>query len=139
MNQGKTSFLSGYRYYAPPQQRHTTLRGRFGKEAKLFRSHTSTDLYEELPAREEELRYLQFLEDVTTDILLNGFYSNKKLESVFQRHMTSRCDLSEVKMRTILEDVRRHLNGGSRELDFSICYTGELHAGILLSPHSPAL
>ncbi|MBN3304334.1 SPAT7 protein, partial [Amia calva] len=28
MNQGKTSFLSGYRYYAPPQQRHTTLRGR---------------------------------------------------------------------------------------------------------------
>ncbi|CDQ56787.1 unnamed protein product [Oncorhynchus mykiss] len=49
---------------------------------------------------EEDGKYLQFLEDVTSDILRYGFYSDSVLESVFSWQMTWRHDLSQVSAKT---------------------------------------
>ncbi|GCB79443.1 hypothetical protein scyTo_0016958 [Scyliorhinus torazame] len=46
---------------------------------------------------EDEMKYLQFLKEVTDDILIRGYHSNKILENVFQTHIErSKYHLSEV-------------------------------------------
>ena len=37
--------------------------------------------------REEELRYLEFVTDVTNDVLNRGIYTNSVLKQVFQSHV----------------------------------------------------
>ncbi|XP_041106550.1 spermatogenesis-associated protein 7-like isoform X2 [Polyodon spathula] len=154
LKKASKSFLSKYRYYAPPKKVTPKSANRpadvpqlqFKRSQKLhhdqeygeslwgFRSSRSAPAKRELPPREEELRYLQFLEGVTSDILLRGCYSNKILESIFQKHIDRRkYDLNEVKMRNILEDLKRHLNSTSCQLDFSISYTGEHRCGVPLA------
>jgi spermatogenesis-associated protein 7 len=39
---------------------------------------------------ETELLYLQFISDVTTDILTRGIYSNQALQLLFQSHVEKR-------------------------------------------------
>ncbi|KAK1171431.1 spermatogenesis-associated protein 7-like, partial [Acipenser oxyrinchus oxyrinchus] len=157
LKKASKSFLSKYRYYAPPKKvtpksadrpadvpqlqfkRYQSSRSlhddqEYEKSLWGFRSYRSAPPKRELIAREEELRYLQFLEGVTSDILLRGCYSNKILEGIFQKHIDRRrYDLNEVKMRNILEDLKRHLNSTSCQLDFSISYTGEHRCGVPLA------
>uniref|UniRef100_W5MPI3 Spermatogenesis associated 7 n=1 Tax=Lepisosteus oculatus TaxID=7918 RepID=W5MPI3_LEPOC len=59
-------------------------------------------------AEEEELRYLEFIADVTNEILTMGLYSNRVLERVFERHFEmNKHRLDNDKMRHLL-DVLRH-------------------------------
>ncbi|XP_020311111.1 spermatogenesis-associated protein 7 isoform X1 [Oncorhynchus kisutch] len=131
------SFLSQYRYYTPPpgQKKGQTERKKHPSSSqntsggschghkypaqwsmKYSATNTGADQAgregeeKEGDEEEEEGKYLQFLEDVTNDILRYGFYSDSVLESVFSWQMTWRHDLSQVKMRRLTEELRASLN-----------------------------
>ncbi|KAF4084221.1 hypothetical protein AMELA_G00126130 [Ameiurus melas] len=60
--------------------------------------------------REEELMYLEFIADVTNEIILRGIYSDRVLERVFERHIEmNKHRLSEDKMRHLLEALQNDL------------------------------
>ncbi|XP_078086678.1 spermatogenesis-associated protein 7 homolog [Mustelus asterias] len=78
---------------------------------KVCRSST---VKSKLMARENELKYLQFLKEVTDDILIRGYHSNKILENVFQAHINrSKHHLSEDKLKNILQNLRNELQTDS--------------------------
>ncbi|KAI4905459.1 hypothetical protein NFI96_028092, partial [Prochilodus magdalenae] len=61
-------------------------------------------------SREEELMYLEFITDVTNEIIERGIYSDRVLERVFERHIDmNRHRLDEVKMRHLLDVLRNDL------------------------------
>ncbi|XP_077195355.1 spermatogenesis-associated protein 7 homolog isoform X2 [Paroedura picta] len=154
------SFLSKYRCYNSPQRKKTFLSdkqlhenpGKFpraleneclGSYADYFMQHpvkkhqeTSVSLQALLQAKEEELQYLQFLKEITNDILIRSCYQNKALGDVFQRHVRSRrCDLDEVKMQRIFRALEKDLNNHINLPDPSISYLGlECRSGHLIAP-----
>ncbi|KAJ8411840.1 hypothetical protein AAFF_G00154780 [Aldrovandia affinis] len=67
-------------------------------------------LVKKATAEEEELMYLEFITDVTNDILSRGLYSNRVMERVFVRQMDmNKHRLDEGKMRHLLEVLRKDL------------------------------
>ncbi|NWI61374.1 SPAT7 protein, partial [Calyptomena viridis] len=63
--------------------------------------------------REEELRYLTFLEDVTNEILSLGLFSNRVLEQLFECHIEeNKNHLDEAKMRYMLDALKADLGCG---------------------------
>ncbi|XP_038616777.1 LOW QUALITY PROTEIN: spermatogenesis-associated protein 7 homolog [Tachyglossus aculeatus] len=85
---------------------------------------TSNSLHSALLEKEEELKYLQFLQDVTNDILMKGCFHNQAFHSVFQTHIRiRRSDLDEVKMKKVLEQLKDELTISSRDEDGSqLCW-----------------
>ncbi|KAG2467150.1 SPAT7 protein, partial [Polypterus senegalus] len=146
-------FLSNYRYYTPPKRGSLSPVNRSTDVPVLaleeYRSQDASQYQKQdyrgglrfftasqVPSdtlREEELRYLDFLEDVTNEILLRGCYSNKVMDGVFQKHMERRYDLNKVRMRTILQHLAHDITYSSNLLDFSISYTGERREGLPLT------
>ncbi|XP_038667571.1 spermatogenesis-associated protein 7 homolog isoform X4 [Scyliorhinus canicula] len=95
------SFLSKYRYYKAPKKTQDN-----PGAAKMFQQNSS----EANINREDEMKYLQFLKEVTDDILIRGYHSNKILENVFQTHIErSKYHLSEGKLKNILQNLRNEL------------------------------
>ncbi|XP_060102063.1 spermatogenesis-associated protein 7 homolog [Heteronotia binoei] len=153
------SLLSKYRYYNSPQRKKTFLSdkplhenpGKFYRalEDKCLRSYadyfmqhpvkkhqeTSVSLQALLQAKEEELKYLQFLKEITNDILIRSCYQNKALGDVFQIHVRSRkCDLDEAKMQRIVCALKEDLNNYTDLPDPSINYFGlERRSGHLVA------
>uniref|UniRef100_A0A6I8MZV6 Spermatogenesis associated 7 n=1 Tax=Ornithorhynchus anatinus TaxID=9258 RepID=A0A6I8MZV6_ORNAN len=77
---------------------------------------TSNCPHSTLLEKEEELKYLQFLQDVTDDILMKGCFHNQAFHSVFQTHIRNRrSDLDEVKMEKVLEQLKDELTISSRD------------------------
>ncbi|KAK3538307.1 hypothetical protein QTP70_035256 [Hemibagrus guttatus] len=61
-------------------------------------------------SREEELMYLEFITDVTNEIILRGIYSDRVLQRVFERHIDlNKHRLAEDKMRHLLEALQNDL------------------------------
>ncbi|KAF4101854.1 spermatogenesis-associated protein 7 isoform X2 [Onychostoma macrolepis] len=61
-------------------------------------------------AEEEELMYLEFITDVTNEILTQGLYSDRVLKRVFERHIDmNRHRLDENKMRHLLDNLQEDL------------------------------
>ncbi|XP_029449062.1 spermatogenesis-associated protein 7-like [Rhinatrema bivittatum] len=91
----------------------------------LFTKHqTSESRRAKLLTMEEELKYLQFLQDVTNDILLGSYSSSKALDGIFKAHMESRRhELDEAKMKKMFRELMDELNS-SKKLAFSISYAG---------------
>ncbi|XP_049753376.1 spermatogenesis-associated protein 7 isoform X1 [Elephas maximus indicus] len=59
---------------------------------------------------EEELLYLSFIEDITDEILKLGFFSNRFLERLFERHIKeNKHHLEERKMRHLLHVLKVNL------------------------------
>ncbi|XP_056152343.1 spermatogenesis-associated protein 7 [Lampris incognitus] len=59
-------------------------------------------------AEEEELMYLEFIAEVTNDILSRGLFSDRVLERVLKRHIDmNKHRLDEDKMRHLLEVLRK--------------------------------
>lgn len=68
-------------------------------------------IMQRVSAEEEELMYLEFIADVTNEILVRGLFSDKLLEHVFERHIDmNRHRLDEDKMRHLLEVLRKDLH-----------------------------
>ncbi|XP_068110649.1 spermatogenesis-associated protein 7 isoform X2 [Hyperolius riggenbachi] len=64
-----------------------------------------------IQSEEEELAYLKFVGDVTSEILTLGLFSDRVLDRVFQRHLeTNRHRLDEGKMRHLLDILRADLD-----------------------------
>lgn len=62
--------------------------------------------------------YLEFIADVTSDILTRGLFSDRVLERVFQRHInTNKHRLDEGKMRHRLEVLRKDFNSPTCSAD----------------------
>ncbi|XP_067311005.1 spermatogenesis-associated protein 7 isoform X2 [Pseudorasbora parva] len=61
-------------------------------------------------AEEEELMYLEFITDVTNEILMQGLFSDRVLKRVFERHIDmNRHRLDENKMRHLLDTLQKDL------------------------------
>ncbi|XP_044865797.1 spermatogenesis-associated protein 7-like isoform X3 [Mauremys mutica] len=100
------------------------------KEHELWfmKPQTPHSLRSQFKEKEEELKYLQFLQEVTNDILIRSCYCKEAIEDIFQMHIRSRRhDLDEVKMRRLFQDLKDELNC-TYQLDPSISYTGIQHS-----------
>ncbi|KAM3855343.1 spermatogenesis-associated protein 7 [Vipera latastei] len=68
-----------------------------------------------IQAEEEELQYLNFIQDITDEILKLGLFSNRALERLFERHIElNKNHLNKNKMRHLLEILKVDL-GCNRE------------------------
>ncbi|XP_072546422.1 spermatogenesis-associated protein 7 isoform X2 [Salminus brasiliensis] len=67
-------------------------------------------IMKKVTAEEEELMYLEFITDVTNEILARGIYSDRVLDRVFERHVDmNRHRLEKDKMRHLLDVLRNDL------------------------------
>ncbi|KAJ6666890.1 hypothetical protein lerEdw1_018892 [Lerista edwardsae] len=154
------SFLSNYRYYNPPQRKNLKEKQSYqgprqterSLEDKCLRSYAnyvlqhpvkvkcsqdSVSLQSLIHAKEEELKYLQFLQEVTNDILIRSCYHKEALGDVFQRHIGNRrCDLDEVKMQRIVQALKDDLSISTNLPDPSIRYTGFEYRNRLIAPYT---
>nr|XP_039259877.1 uncharacterized protein LOC120336295 isoform X4 [Styela clava] len=63
-----------------------------------------------IQAEEEEMKYLEFINGVTNDILTRGIYSDRVLTQVMQRHLDQNCSrLNESRMRHMLMKLQEDL------------------------------
>ncbi|XP_077965806.1 uncharacterized protein LOC120335413 isoform X4 [Styela clava] len=63
-----------------------------------------------IQAEEEEMKYLEFINGVTNDILTRGIYSDRVLTQVMQRHLDqNRSRLNESRMRHMLMKLQEDL------------------------------
>ncbi|XP_072284664.1 spermatogenesis-associated protein 7 [Pyxicephalus adspersus] len=68
-------------------------------------------IMQKIRSEEEELAYLEFVADVTNEILSLGLFSDRVLDRVFQRHVEeNRHHLDEGKMRHLLDILRADLD-----------------------------
>ncbi|XP_051941343.1 spermatogenesis-associated protein 7 [Hippocampus zosterae] len=71
-------------------------------------------------AEDEELMYLEFINDVTEDILSRGSVSDRVLNRVIQRHIDMNLQrLDEAKMRHLLDILRNNLDEPSAPSSYS--------------------
>ncbi len=72
-------------------------------------------------SREEEIRYLAFIKEVTDDVIARGITSNRVINNCFEFHVKKNAAiLNEKKMRELLntlrEDIGMSENGGNKSL-----------------------
>ncbi|KAK7141877.1 hypothetical protein R3I94_011537 [Phoxinus phoxinus] len=73
-------------------------------------------------AEEEELMYLEFITDVTNEILTQGLYSDRVLKRLFERHIDmNRHRLDENKMRHLLDNLQKDLQSPPAASIPSLC------------------
>ncbi|XP_032883263.1 spermatogenesis-associated protein 7 isoform X5 [Amblyraja radiata] len=93
------SSLAHYRYYTPVKKKKLSKRN-------LVTQETQTDFN-----REEELKYLEFISDITSEILTRGLFSNRVIESIFERRIEeSKHRLDEQKLRSMLDELKKDLD-----------------------------
>ncbi|XP_070590518.1 spermatogenesis-associated protein 7 homolog isoform X2 [Erythrolamprus reginae] len=113
------SFLSNYRYYNHPcRKKNLSPRSQSCKRSRNVSrsmdneslrtdmddppcqplkkpSGNSTTIQTLLRAKNEELKYLQLLQEITNYILLRNCYWKKSLGDIIRMHIINRCDLDE--------------------------------------------
>ncbi|XP_078591130.1 spermatogenesis-associated protein 7 homolog isoform X2 [Branchiostoma floridae x Branchiostoma japonicum] len=74
------------------------------------KNRTKSQTMKQIEAEEEELKYLEFVTDVTNDILARGIFTNKVLLQVFDSHVQKRNgELNETRMRQMIDILREDL------------------------------
>ncbi|KAK0134906.1 Spermatogenesis-associated protein 7 [Merluccius polli] len=136
----KSSSLSKYRYYTAPKRNpnpdptnSSLMQPQTNHRRRELKQHSTLD-YDDQPQgfstdhgwsedesidphvslstnqREDELVYLEFMVNVSDDILSRGLFSDRVLDRVFERHIDrNRRRLNEGKMRHLLEVLRKDL------------------------------
>ncbi|XP_035607872.1 spermatogenesis-associated protein 7 homolog isoform X1 [Oncorhynchus keta] len=80
----------------------------------------TSPIMKRVSAEEEEFMYLEFIADVTNEILSRGLYSDRVLERVFERHVDKNKHLlDEDKMCHLLETLRNDLQSPANTPTFS--------------------
>ncbi|XP_076979370.1 spermatogenesis-associated protein 7 isoform X2 [Tamandua tetradactyla] len=80
-----------------------------------------SSLRRKIHSDEEELLYLNFIEDITDDILKLGLFSNRFLERLFERHVRqNKHHLEEEKMRHLLQVLKVDLGCTPKEKSASL-------------------
>ncbi|XP_071480959.1 spermatogenesis-associated protein 7-like [Diadema antillarum] len=71
---------------------------------------TPEQVTKRMQEEEEELRYLEFVTDVTNDVLNRGIYTNTVLKQVFESHIERNIGrLDEVRMRHLMKQLQEDL------------------------------
>ncbi|XP_078000360.1 spermatogenesis-associated protein 7 homolog [Glandiceps talaboti] len=86
--------------------------GQMKTEPRPYSSHRFTRRLNSMRLKEEEdeLKYLEFVTDVTTDVLNRGIYSNRVLTQIFDKHVErKRGQLEERRMRKLMDQLRLDL------------------------------
>ncbi|OWF46449.1 uncharacterized protein LOC110455722 isoform X2 [Mizuhopecten yessoensis] len=84
--------------------------GTLGRTTRTFGTRTM-GRSGRLNDQEEELQYVEFMKEVTDDVLNRGVFTNRVLKQVFQTHIEKRKgQLDEYKMRGVLDEIRRDLD-----------------------------
>ncbi|XP_051501861.1 spermatogenesis-associated protein 7 [Myxocyprinus asiaticus] len=102
------------------------------EESDSFRHHSRINrvspegmrspIMRKVTAEEEELMYLEFIADVTNEILAQSLYSDRVLKRVFERHIhMNRHRLDENKMRHLLDNLQNDLQSPSAASITSLC------------------
>ncbi|XP_071996231.1 spermatogenesis-associated protein 7 homolog isoform X2 [Engystomops pustulosus] len=131
------SFLSDYRYYTAPRKRsserathhdktwrHRPLESPIENINQTPRSIVDKRQVTSGATREEDRKYLNFLENLTNDIIQRGCRSNSAMERVFHDHLHRKHpNINEQKKKILVEELRDELER-SVKLDFSISYDG---------------
>ncbi|XP_073528055.1 spermatogenesis-associated protein 7 homolog isoform X2 [Phyllobates terribilis] len=142
------SFLSKYRYYTAPtkkiSQKTSSPQVNHQDKTKLYRSmedvHLPMKKINLTPRsraenqwnmaknyKEEDLKYLRFLEEITNDIILRSCRSDSAMELVFQDHLhRKQPDIDEVKKKVLVQELRDELERSVKS-DVSISYDGTQH------------
>ncbi|XP_060684969.1 spermatogenesis-associated protein 7 homolog [Hemiscyllium ocellatum] len=69
-----------------------------------------SSIMQKVKAEEEELKYLEFISDITSEILTRGLFSNSVLERIFERRIEeNRHRLNEQKLRHMLDALKEDL------------------------------
>ncbi|XP_078090310.1 spermatogenesis-associated protein 7 homolog isoform X3 [Mustelus asterias] len=73
-------------------------------------NRVQSPIMRKVKAEEEELKYLEFISDITSEILTRGLFSNRVLERIFERRIEeNRHRLDEQKLRHMLADLKEDL------------------------------
>ncbi|XP_072127273.1 spermatogenesis-associated protein 7-like isoform X2 [Mobula birostris] len=67
-------------------------------------------------AEEEELKYLEFISDVTSEILTRGLFSNRVLENIFERRIEENKHRLDEKLRFMLDELKEDLDCKSEKI-----------------------
>ncbi|VDI16160.1 spermatogenesis-associated protein 7 [Mytilus galloprovincialis] len=83
----------------------------FGNTTGSQRLHKEQSYIEQRKReREEELKYMEFMKEVTDDVLTRGVFTNRVLKQVFESHIRKKKgQLDERRMRSMLGKVRNDL------------------------------
>ncbi|NWR04944.1 SPAT7 protein, partial [Paradoxornis webbianus] len=80
--------------------------------------------------REEELLYLNFIEDVTNEILRLGIFSNRVLDELFECHIEENKNcLDEGRMRQMLDVLKSEL-GCCQDSETELIHAGQEALGL---------
>ncbi|XP_040207384.1 spermatogenesis-associated protein 7 homolog [Rana temporaria] len=137
------SFLSKYRYYKAPaksdKKSPQTDKGGMSNFTEVYRfledsyepleNRTQNHgTYSRLPKQEDDLKCLNFLKELTDDILLRGGGSSSAIDRVFQDHLQRKNhNIPEVTKKILVQDLKEELQQPDK-LDFSISYIGTLYS-----------
>ncbi|XP_071963219.1 spermatogenesis-associated protein 7 homolog [Antedon mediterranea] len=89
--------------------RHKPLYNSAIKDQKL-NSEKAIQSSLKIQQEEEELLYLEFVTDVTTDVLNRGVYTNRMLKQIFESHITNNKDrLDESRMQNLVQQLQQDL------------------------------
>ncbi|XP_063299904.1 spermatogenesis-associated protein 7 homolog [Pelobates fuscus] len=146
LKKSSQSFLSNYKYYKPPgkknsakqpspksvfeslKERHRYLEENNIQSENISRRLDSARMNPADPSKllqqEEDLKSLQFLQDLTSDILIRSCGSTRAMEHVFQEHLQRpHPDIDWIKKKLLIRDLKDELEKNEK-LDFSISYDG---------------
>uniref|UniRef100_A0A8C5MGB6 Spermatogenesis-associated protein 7-like n=1 Tax=Leptobrachium leishanense TaxID=445787 RepID=A0A8C5MGB6_9ANUR len=85
---------------------------------------SETTVHEEYLQQDQDLKYLQFLQDLTSDLVTRGCGSSKAMDCVFQDHLHRRnYDIDVMRKRLLVQELKDSLEK-SEKIDFSISYDG---------------
>ncbi|XP_016329584.1 spermatogenesis-associated protein 7-like isoform X2 [Sinocyclocheilus anshuiensis] len=81
-----------------------------GKTNRISPEGMRSPIMRKVSAEEEELMYLEFITDVTNEILTQGLYSDRVLKRVFERYIDmNKHRLDENKMHHLLDNLQEDL------------------------------
>ncbi|XP_054652592.1 spermatogenesis-associated protein 7 homolog isoform X2 [Dunckerocampus dactyliophorus] len=124
-HQGKEHHPSEDEYTYSIASRQQANKGRddsfdYSSRVPLEAERKGSPVMKNTSAEDEELMYLEFISDVTEDILSRGFISNRVLDRVIQRHIDMNLHrLDEAKMRHLLDILRNNLDEPSTLSSYS--------------------
>ncbi|XP_062863383.1 spermatogenesis-associated protein 7 isoform X2 [Trichomycterus rosablanca] len=82
----------------------------FLSSSRISPEGMKSPIMRKVTAEEEELMYLEFVTDVTNEIIARGIYSDRVLKRVFERHIEiNKQRLNEDKMRHLLDALQNDL------------------------------
>ncbi|KAI8505652.1 spermatogenesis-associated protein 7 [Branchiostoma belcheri] len=93
-----------------PQPAERRMSDTINRSMYSTKNRTKSQTMKQIEAEEEELKYLEFVTDVTNDILARGIFTNKVLLQVFDSHVQKRRgELNETRMHQMIDILREDL------------------------------